>query len=808
MASALFKNLRPRHLIAAFKPGPAARQASATASNPDRSTSAGFLLPATSIKAPNGAAQLIMRRVGPFFSRGELPGNSSRWLTFCRAMVMLLSIMALLVLGSTHAQAQVIYVSTSAAPNGGIAPAGGTLNVGINYTVKSEMVPDGDTVTIVRLMEGTEVLHTQFYSPKFEHGGEYLLNIQRKNTAFANLGVGFHEVYLRSTTYYGQQTDSPSHYVYIATQQEALLPQSITFPAISNTTIDSGAFTVSATASSGLPVSFISADTAVCTIAGSTVTLVSTGTCTIAANQSGNDAYAAASDVTQSFQITRTVQSTLTNPDRLLAGESLLPGEYIESPNGAAQLLMRYDGNLVLYRLEDDYPVWNTNSVDHPQAYTVLQSDGNLVVYSPDGQTPLFNTGTFTPGTALVLQADENLVLVPPDHPGMASSMRAATGTGGILWASNTSVPNPPEPDDLDADRLPLDPGPEVPSTDQNACIQDGQFWQVDGTGDSSNGLVNRHVLCVKQKLTRYIDLFDNGIPAWNAGILTLEALWSVHGVHSVLEKRGTLTLRYSYTPLDEHAAPPLNVIAKISCSPQGSDAPINCDRQMPIATLTNGGQTTNEVVIPLIWDTSIGKITTAMIGVKLLYTTDGTMPVETPDGSGSTESLSPKFASWPIRCDIDQLRLGWKGCVFPEASAVWVADKSPATQYARQHIADVFEKMQHIPGRFEMALESRSQAKTGGQNDPLTRTGPAGNKLNRQAIRALCASIASPGPNHDCDEYPFASSEEGANGKSLSQYSVRKIPHWDNRKAGAQLGAMYAKERLLVGDKFWVKVD
>jgi hypothetical protein len=724
---------------------------------------------------------------------------------------MFLSLMAMLILGSTHAQAQVIYISTSATTNGGIVPAGGTLEGGINYTVKAKTRPGdgGDTVTLVELVEGTSVLNSKLYKPRFKGTEWDVLNDEHLGSLSANLAVGTHVVFLRSTTYYGRQGNSPSYTVNVTS--EGLQPQSITFAAISGRTVDSGAFTVSAAASSGLPVSFISANTAVCTIAGSTVTLVSTGTCTIAANQSGNSVYAAAGEVTQSFQVTQKEQTTPVNPDRLIAGETLLPGQYIESPNGAAQLLMRYDGNLVLYRLEDDYPIWSTNTAGHPQAYAVLQTDGNLVVYSPDGHTPLFNTGTFIPGAALVLQADENLVLLAPDHQGTASSMHSAIGTGGIFWSTNTSVPNPPGPDDLDSDRLPLDPGPEVPAKDQTACTQDGEFWSVDGAGDRSYGLLNRHVLCVKQKITENVDLYDNGIPHWNAGIMTLEALWSVHGVHNVLEKHGTLTLRYSYRRLDELAAPTLNVIAKITCIRQDFDMPpINCDRQMPIATLTNGGQATNEVIIPLVWDKSIAKITNVTISVKLLYTTDGTTPVETPDGSGSTNSIYPNFSSWPIRCDIDQLRLRWKGCVFPGAAAVWNPDKLPATQHARQHIADVFASAStsNIPGRFEMAEGSRSQAKTGGQNDPLTRTDADGIKLNRDAIRSSCASIQPPGPNYDCDEYPFASSEEGANGKPPSQFSVRKIPHWDNRKAGAQLGGMYAKERVLEGDKFWVKVD
>jgi len=61
--------------------------------------------------------------------------------------------------------------------------------------------------------------------------------------------------------------------------------------------------TLSATSSSGLPVSFSSTTTAVCTVSGTTATLVNPGTCTIQASQAGNANYAAATPVSQSFTV-------------------------------------------------------------------------------------------------------------------------------------------------------------------------------------------------------------------------------------------------------------------------------------------------------------------------------------------------------------------------------------------------------------------------------------------------------------------------------------------------------------------------
>ena len=85
--------------------------------------------------------------------------------------------------------------------------------------------------------------------------------------------------------------------------------QTITFGALSNQALGTAPFTLSATASSGLAVSFASTTPAVCTVSGATVTLVAVGTCTIQATQAGNANYAAATPVNQSFQVTQESQT-------------------------------------------------------------------------------------------------------------------------------------------------------------------------------------------------------------------------------------------------------------------------------------------------------------------------------------------------------------------------------------------------------------------------------------------------------------------------------------------------------------------
>jgi len=86
--------------------------------------------------------------------------------------------------------------------------------------------------------------------------------------------------------------------------------QSISFGTAPTVTLTTTGI-VSATASSGLAVTLSSLAPSVCSISGTTVTALTAGTCTIAANQAGSASYAAAAQVTQSI----TIVAATTPPD-------------------------------------------------------------------------------------------------------------------------------------------------------------------------------------------------------------------------------------------------------------------------------------------------------------------------------------------------------------------------------------------------------------------------------------------------------------------------------------------------------------
>jgi hypothetical protein len=88
--------------------------------------------------------------------------------------------------------------------------------------------------------------------------------------------------------------------------------QKITFAALAKKTLAQLPVTVSATASSGLVVTFTSTTPTVCTSGGTngaSITLVGTGTCTVDASQAGNATYSAAAVVSRGFVVSQASQT-------------------------------------------------------------------------------------------------------------------------------------------------------------------------------------------------------------------------------------------------------------------------------------------------------------------------------------------------------------------------------------------------------------------------------------------------------------------------------------------------------------------
>jgi hypothetical protein len=105
-------------------------------------------------------------------------------------------------------------------------------------------------------------------------------------------------------------------------------PQTISFGALAPGAVG-GHVTLTATASSGLPLSFDSSNTNVATVAGNVATLLAVGTTSITASQAGNGDYQAATPVAQPLTVNAagpSVPAVPLGPKLALGGLLLLGG--------------------------------------------------------------------------------------------------------------------------------------------------------------------------------------------------------------------------------------------------------------------------------------------------------------------------------------------------------------------------------------------------------------------------------------------------------------------------------------------------
>ena len=119
---------------------------------------------------------------------------------------------------------------------------------------------------------------------------------------------------------------TPQTHAFITPPGAGRVGQTITFGGLPPRTLGDADFIVSASASSGLAVSF--AADGKCTIDGATVHLTGAGACTITASQAGDDTNDPATDVPQSFDIAKGLQAPLTVA-AYFRGASLLYGETV-----------------------------------------------------------------------------------------------------------------------------------------------------------------------------------------------------------------------------------------------------------------------------------------------------------------------------------------------------------------------------------------------------------------------------------------------------------------------------------------------
>jgi hypothetical protein len=117
-----------------------------------------------------------------------------------------------------------------------------------------------------------------------------------------------------------------------------------------------------------------------------------------------------------SQNMARAMSVSMSLGNKLSPNATLLPGQYLLTANGQYKLIYQTDGNLVLYRTSDNYPLWSSGTAGQPAGRCVMQTDGNLVIYRPDN-VPIWNTGTWEAkynGSHLELSEAGDLLVLSP----------------------------------------------------------------------------------------------------------------------------------------------------------------------------------------------------------------------------------------------------------------------------------------------------------------------------------------------------------------------------------------------------------
>jgi hypothetical protein len=210
-------------------------------------------------------------------------------------------------------------------------------------------------------------------------------------------------------------------------------------------------YTVTATASSGLPVAFAAAfsSSGICTVSGSSVSLVGPGTCMVTADQAGNGSYLAAPQVQQSFAIDppapspQSITFTSTAPSNAHVGDT-----YVVSATASSGLTVEFSvdassagscsvsGSTISLLAPGTCVV----TADQPGNSSYLAAPQEQQSFAVTPPPPASQTITFTstpPGGAVV---GDTYVVSASASSGLAVVFSADGASAGICTVSGSTV--------------------------------------------------------------------------------------------------------------------------------------------------------------------------------------------------------------------------------------------------------------------------------------------------------------------------------------------------------------------------------
>jgi hypothetical protein len=226
-----------------------------------------------------------------------------------------------------------------------------------------------------------------------------------------------------------------------------LTSQSISFTLASPVTYGVSPITLSATATSGLPVTFSSSNTSIATVSGNTLTIVGAGSVIITADQAGDATYAAAPSVTQTL---------IVNPIALTVSGAQVTDKYYDGTTSAVitgTLVGIINGDIVSLvglgtfadpNAANGIAVTANSILFGAQAsnYTIVQPTGLTGNILPAIQTIAFTVAPMVTGEpAQTLTSSSNFAPFTPTYTSSNTAVATVTGTTlTVVGAGTTDI--------------------------------------------------------------------------------------------------------------------------------------------------------------------------------------------------------------------------------------------------------------------------------------------------------------------------------------------------------------------------------
>jgi hypothetical protein len=167
-------------------------------------------------------------------------------------------------------------------------------------------------------------------------------------------------------------------------------------------------------------------------------------------------------------------------------------------------------------------------------------------------------------------------------------------------------------------------------------------------------------------------------------------------------------------------------------------------------------------------------------------------MVVDNPVANSAPLTIGP---SEKIRCDSEAIFRPTKGgCVYQNATKVilLISGKDKTVKEAATFIKAAQNAIHTHPGVF-------------GRGHALTRL--TNRSMIRRNRRVACRGLM-PDPGESCDEYPFASTHQGAGLVPHSDFRRKAVNGKQNSKVGTLLSIFLLHERIAGGDSYFVKIS